>query len=427
MEVSKKFISKFLVFTFVLLLTEFAFLTNNKQAGIPFLRELFSFVLLAVSFYFIFLKRYWMSSRYEVYIVFYVFSWLVLSSVLAYFSHGQPVYYGMFEERRVLLFLSFFPIFYLLLRGITDFDQLGRYLLIAFIFTTLIGVFYSLGIFSPKIDVSFSVGGRSLEDIQEVYEGFRGGRFTIGTNFIVWMFCFSLIAYRESGKILWLIVGVYIFWYTWHVVQTRTLLAIIALCTVIIFRKRLDRLFVGGYFLIFFCVSAVLIFPDWIVSQIDKFDMLLSDVLEHSGPRTREITISIILEEVFKNPFGYGALSLQWNNGFMDIYNDNFYLSDVGIFGVVYRFGLMSVPMILMFYYLYCSRAWALRKDVYPLVISACYVVWISVANFVFSSSMAMSGNLFGALLAVLAARIILLRFQEEKIEKEDVYAKKYF
>ncbi len=170
-----------------------------------------------------------------------------------------------------------------------------------------------------------------------------------------------------------------------------------------VFRKRIDRIFSVFIAVVPLVFVVFLIYPDVFQSELDKLLLLYEDAVEHSGPRTREITIGIIIDEILKNPVGYGALSLQWKDGFLPIYNDNFYLSDVGIFGVFYRFGFFSLVVIGIYYYVYLSRAVALRKSENALVLTACYVVVIESFDLIFSSSMAMGGGVFGVALAVMA------------------------
>ncbi|WP_369855134.1 hypothetical protein [Candidatus Thalassolituus haligoni] len=403
MYIRKSVIEKIILLFFFMMVNEFFFLTDNKLSGVPFAREFFLVILVAVFLWLAVLNRCWIGVKEEYFVVLYVIGWIVVSPILAWLFHGQPFYFGVLEERRVILYLVFFPVFYILLYSRVSLSILGNYIVLGFFFSSLVGWFYYFGLISPRVDLSFKVDGKSYNDVYEMYEGFRGGRFRIATAFIVWVFVYSLLNFRKNGRYLWAAIIFYCALYVWFVIQTRTLMATMFISALFVFRKRIDRIFSVFIAVVPLVFVVFLIYPDVFQSELDKLLLLYEDAVEHSGPRTREITIGIIIDEILKNPVGYGALSLQWKDGFLPIYNDNFYLSDVGIFGVFYRFGFFSLVVIGIYYYVYLSRAVALRKSENALVLTACYVVVIESFDLIFSSSMAMGGGVFGVALAVMA------------------------
>ena len=404
LSIQKKNIQNFLFFLFFLFVNEFFFLADNKLSGFPFVREAFILFLVLLFLKNVFFDGYFIGLREEYFVVLYVFGWILFSALLSFFNHGQPIIYGFLEERRLLLYLVFFPVLYLIVYRNVSFETLGFYLVAGFCLASLVGFLYSFGVLNPRVDLSFKVDGKSYQDVQEMYEGFRGGRFRIATAFLLWVFIYSLLQFRKTGRYFWISISGYCAAYVWIVIQTRTMMATMLIIALVIFRKRLDRVLSIAWLGLPLVLSVVFIYPELILNEYEKLLDLYHDVVEHSGPRTRELTIGIILDEVWRNPLGFGALSLQWKEGFLSIYNDNFYLSDVGIFGVVYRFGLFSIPLIVLYYYVFLGLGFRLLRTDDVLVLTACYVVVFESLDFIFSSSMAMGGSLFGVALAIMVA-----------------------
>jgi hypothetical protein len=102
-----------------------------------------------------------------------------------------------------------------------------------------------------------------------------------------------------------------------------------------------------------------------------------------------------------------GALSQQWNGGFSTLYNPYFFLSDVGIFGTYYRFGLLT-PLVLFVFYAGFIRVMGQCKTKGNLLNALRLQFWIFGINIVLSNALTFAGDILGltAALFVYYARV---------------------
>lgn len=334
-----------LLFLLLLVNSGCLFLTDNKEAGLPYLRELFLLAIMAASAaLFVAWKRLY-QSRASLWILFVGVLLPLASAALAKLNFGQPLLYGILEERRNFLYLVFFPTLFLLIKTRPSQERLESYFLYSGLACAVIGFLYYLGIIPENTNIAFEV-----DDKDAGSASLRPDRFRIGSAYVG--LCAFMLMYRLKQRVSLLDLGLLLFFaaYLWLVMQTRQSMLIWALAGLWIFRNRFDSLLKLGLLGITLLVASYFMAPEFYYQQYLRFNALLFEAT--SGPSVRSTTTEIVLDTVAANWFvGLGALSLQWNGGFSTLYNPHFYLSDVGIFGIYYRFGLLT-PVIVLVYYL---------------------------------------------------------------------------
>ena len=239
---------------------------------------------------------------------------------------------------------------------------------------------------------------------------FRSGRFLYGNSFLDLVYLLSILNLRRLPNLLskaaikWILLAIICITYLWFVVQTRSTMAVLTIMTFLVFRKKTFRIIqlgsLGSIIILFiFALS-----PDFIEKQINIFQDLYSEATQDNQPRVREVTLQIIIDEVYDNNLlGMGALSLQWKRGFHRIYNKNFYLSDVGLFGVWYRFGILAIPLCLFYYRNNLSWVFGISSRNLPLINALRYLIVFSLLNPVFSNIIVFGGQVYGIYFAILA------------------------
>jgi hypothetical protein len=393
-----------IIFILIILFNaEFLYLTDNKQAGIPFVREYYLFFLCVFSLHLIFIKKYYFGRKIEIFIFIFIAAWILLSSILSLIHFGQPLHFGILEERRVLHLLIFYPVFYYLCYKKINIITLEKFIVISFLLTASIGFLYSFGILMPRLSIDFQVGGSVYRDVSDIYEGLRAGRFRIGTLFLLFVFLISIFKIRaKTTQLFWYILLFFCIIYAWHVVQTRTTIMLMVTTFIIAFRKKLNMLSLFSIFILIIMALLYIFFQDFITNQSSKLEMLIIDAFDSKGPRTRLITSNIIWNALQENPLGNGALSLQWNEGFRRIYNNNFYLSDVGLLGVAYRFGVFTLFIAGIYYYVLLRAVKIAINIRIPIYRASIYMIFIAIFNIIFSNAMAFDGGLYGIILAII-------------------------
>lgn len=365
------------------------FLTDDKRAGIPYFREIF-LLLVVASTVCLFVAWKWVyQSRTSLWIIFMGTMLPLMSAVLANLNFGQPMLYGLFEERRFLEYLVFFPVLFLLLMAQPTQEELGRYFLYIALFCATFGFSYYLGIIPQNAVVSFTV-----DDWTRYEDLLRPDRYRIGSGFVTLAAFMLMYNMRDRVTLSGLLILLYLVAYLWLVMQTRQTMLIWAIAGLWIFRKRIDSLMKMSVLGVIILGVSWFMVPEFYIQQYERFHALLFEAA--AGPGVRDRTIATIIDAISANNFfGMGALSLQWNGGFSRVYNPHFYLSDVGIFGVYHRYGFLTPLVVLIFY---GGFIWIMRqcKNKGSLLAALQLSFVFGMINFVLSNALTFSGDLYG-------------------------------
>lgn len=378
-----------LLFILLLLNSGCLFLTDNKEAGLPYLRELYLLgIMAATALLFVAWKRLYQSKT-SLWILFVGLVLPLASAGLANLNFGQPLVYGLLEERRSFLYLVFFPTLFLLIKTAPTQAQLEKFFLYSGLACATVGFLYYLGVIPENTNIAFEVDDKDAGSAT-----LRPDRYRIGSAYVG--ICAFMLMYRLKQQVSLADLGLLLYFsaYLWLVMQTRQTMLIWALAGLWIFRERIDSLLKLGLLGCALLVVSYFMAPEFYYQQYLKFNALLFEAT--SGPSVRGTTTAIVLDAVAANWYvGLGALSLQWNGGFSSLYNPHFYLSDVGIFGLYYRFGLLT-PAIALIYYLGFLRLMKKCPHKGHLLNAFQLSFYFSLLNFALSNSLMYGGSTVG-------------------------------
>jgi hypothetical protein len=365
----------------------FIFLTDNKLAGLPYLRELFlAGVVGAAVLLLAMWQRPWQSKA-SLWILFMGVVLPVLSALLAWYHFDQPVLYGLLEERRNFLYLLFFPALYLMLRAQPTQEQLERYFLIGGLACVAVGFLYYFKVIPENAAVAFNVDEKDYG-----LNPLRPDRFSIGGAYV--SLCAMMLMYRLRRRIEVVPVLLLTLFaaYLWLVLQTRNTMLVCALAGLWIFRAHLHVLFKLGLAIIVVGGIAYMVMPDPFEAQYERLMALVAEAAEPGGVRAD--TTAIILRDTAANWYvGMGALSLQWQGGFASLYSSYFYLSDVGVLGVMYRYGFI-MPLIVLVYFIGFWRISRQCRNKGDLLAAFTLDMCFNLINLFLSPAMMYEGNI---------------------------------
>ncbi|WP_245962012.1 hypothetical protein [Stutzerimonas urumqiensis] len=401
-------LSRATLFLLILVNSTVFFLTDDKLAGLPFARELFLLAVVAVTGLLFVTWREIYFSKTSLWIMFMGIVLPLGSAGLANLNFGQPLPFGLLEERRMVMYLVFFPMLLLLFTAQPTERDLERYFLIAGVICGLVGFGYYFEIIPENGNISFD-----KDQVEMGANLLRPDRFRIGSGYV--SLCAVILLYRMRDRVSLndLLLLLFFTAYLWFVMQTRQTMAGWALAGLWIFRNRIDSLFKVGVLAGGLLGVAYLIFPAFFHDQYEKLVLLYEEAL--TGGDVRGQTIDIIVREVADNWYvGMGALSQQWNGGFSALYNPHFFLSDVGIFGVYYRFGALT-PLIAAVFYLGFFWIMAQTKRKGHLLSAFQLKFWITFMSLVLSNAMTFGGDMLGMTAA------IFLYFAHVEAQEKDV------
>lgn len=270
---------------------------------------------------------------------------------------GQPLIYGVFAQRTVLLCLSGVLLVSLLQRGKITVQQCERSFLI--LAGTLLLISYGFVLFSdPK---------RFVDSEFVVYSPIRGYRFRFQFAPVIMLLFYSLFKVTEEGRSRYWLLFAMIALYLLVFLQSRTTLAMLVVTLLVYlyrkysFAQRMKRLFVLSSI---FIVTISILYATGATALFDRYTVLFSNVAEAVRGGTPEEASSVIrfmelktaFQRIVLHPFfGNGFVSSQWNGGWHKLLG-YFYPADIGIFGNLFVFGIFGT----IFLYLPFWFAWSL-------------------------------------------------------------------
>ena len=301
------------------------------------------------------------------YCLYTVVVFLVLPAIFAYYTYGQPIVYGLIEERRVLFSLGFAPLLFLGKRVSTlQFER-------ALLYAALIAAFFSW---------CFKFG--VIPDMRpEVRSDDRPDRSSIGPFLIcfgyfyciqIWSKGASPINGAARSKTFYMIIAALLLLTLVFATQTRQLIVLCLLFTLFCLRAKA---------VVWAASLTVLLSPFYLYPSllevlglnIEFYDSTLEGVEDSVRTHTIE-SIFAHLDQV--NWLPSGSLSLMWQDGFIPYFGEHFFLSDVGIFGTLFRFGLLTFLVVPLTLYVYHHIARNIAGDlsfIYATML-ALFVIW---------------------------------------------------
>lgn len=261
--------------------------------------------------------------------------------IFAYVSFQQPLQYGFLDERRTLLYLIYFLIMLTIggRRGYGESD-LGNILKYLFYIVLAWSAANAFELIPRNAGFEFSVHAEQFADDFEATDARFDTRF-LEAGFLIALYPYYLLARGEFLKAvipLGLLAA-----YMLYINQTRGmgLAIVLTLVWITILRHRLSN----------FNVSVLLLVP--VVAVLGYLSYFLyvyafnEPVFFYDYHRNKEFRI--MMGEALSNfLMPHGALSLQFNEGFRSVYGINMYVSDIGLTGLLFKYGILLFPLAFL-------------------------------------------------------------------------------
>jgi hypothetical protein len=265
------------------------------------------------------------------------------SAIMAYISYGQPPIYGIIEERRMFELWVYFP----LARHISACSSIRvvlKQIILLGMFISLLGLSYRLGIVRGWKEIEIGAGA-----LRQARANFSGGFVIVSAT--IGLAVGPKIRLRALSLINFLLAVVFMLFVSYT--RQYFLSLLIAFAALPIFGKwrpgaRLAGVATGIFVL---ALSAILVsgLDRSYDSRIIRLYLQLFDE-SYLTSNARALAMLDVFREL--SVLGHGALSAQWNDGFARVFGSYFFLSDIGIFGTLHRFGIFTVFYALATIYL---------------------------------------------------------------------------
>ncbi|VXC78697.1 hypothetical protein [Pseudomonas sp. 9Ag] len=367
---SKFFFLPLTVLAIVLHFSVFGDSTHNP-IGFKFLNEAYLAVCLGLSLLLILASTEESSREFRIlmYYAFYsVFVFTVLPAIFSFYTFGQPITYGLIEERRILFTFGFVPL--LLLAKHISTRQFEH----AFVYAALIAVVLSW---------CFKFG--LVPDLREEQTSWdRPDRSSIGPFLIcfAYFYCIQVWAKGKSPingeqrqRKLYLILAAVLLLTLVFATQTRQLIVLCLAFT--LFSLRAKAIIWAASLCVL--LSPLFFYPELLEIlglNVEFYESSLDGDVE-DGVRPHTIA-SVFSHLNLVNWLPSGSLSLMWQDGFIPYFGEHFFLSDIGIIGTLFRFGFLTfllVPLTLFVYHRIARSINSEMEFTYAVML-AFFVIW---------------------------------------------------
>jgi len=345
--------------------------STHNPIGFKFLNEAYLAVCLGLSLLLILASTEEASREFRIlmYYAFYsVFVFTVLPAIFSFYTFGQPITYGLIEERRILFTFGFVPL--LLLAKHISTRQFEH----ALIYAALIAVILSWG---------FKFG--LVPDLREEQTSWdRPDRSSIGPFLICFAYFYSIQVWakgkspingEQRQRKLYLLIAAVLLLTLVFATQTRQLIVLCLAFTLFSLRAKA---------IIWAASLGVLLSPLFFYPELLEILGLNIEFYENSldgdvEDSVRPHTIASVFSHLsLVNWLPSGSLSLMWQDGFIPYFGEHFFLSDIGIIGTLFRFGFLTfllVPLTL-FVYRWIARSINTEMEFTYAVMLAFFVIW---------------------------------------------------
>ncbi|WP_244309056.1 hypothetical protein [Pseudomonas duriflava] len=301
--------------------------------------------------------------------LFSTFIFMFLPALFADLFYGQPLVYGLIEERRVLFCFSFVLLLYMGKRvGASEFEK--TILAVGLLAVALSWLSY--------FDILPDLRDRTDMDLS------RPDRASVGATVLIISYCLCIYFWGKGKspldgqprhKMNYLILAALYFATLVFVTQTRQVLLVCAIFTLLCLKQK-SIIFVALGLLI---ITPFMINPHLLEALGVNVDFYMQSAQEGATDNVRESTIAQIFDHLSRyNWEPSGSLSLMWNNGFKSYFSYYFFLSDVGVIGTLFRFGFLAPAVITVTLFLYAKIAKKLNANLdFTLALFLAYLtIW---------------------------------------------------
>ena len=281
---------------------------------------------------------------------------LVIPALFAYLNFGQPVFYGVIEERRALSYLVFFPVYFAISKRYVSVQWVVKVILVICV-VNIVNTFYAY------MNIRSQVVIDALNSMNARFD-----RTIIGQYYMLFAYMLVLWDWLKNNKHQSILILLGILAYFLIFVQTKQMILVLSALTVIVVMRDIGK----STWLILVTLVVTIFLVNYIDMGyfFDKYRLLFQLAVQNTDS-IRASTASIIMSDMSDMLYllGKGSLSLMWHGGFQQFFGENFYLSDVGILGSYYRFGVLAIPLVVLYYYFYYysyRRLGVYRNEILP-------------------------------------------------------------
>jgi hypothetical protein len=339
-KVSVSFFDMTRLFIVLLLMSELLFLSDDHRFGFLFLQETMIIMSILSLGYLVVFERLRFDKIDWLILLFTLIVFLV-PVIFSYLYFSQPIFDGLMEERRTLLYLSYF--FAILVLGNRKYssDEIEKVLMLLF-WIALLWSFASAYEIIPKNHANTFTVNQQHFDKDYVTDDARFATRFLNGFFLIFIYPFYLVLREKTLKAFFYMPAVIL--YMLLVNQTRSLSMVMLATFFLLFvfkwkKNHLNLILLGSIPVFFFIVYCLYYFYAYLFGE----PVLFYDAY-------RNVEFDVLFGGAVKDLFlPHGHLSLHFGNrGFYEYFGvgKNIYTADIGLAGGLYKYGFFYVPML---------------------------------------------------------------------------------
>jgi hypothetical protein len=334
-------INKTMVLAFILILLNAQVFRGkgSNPFGVDGVQELFYLILLLWAIVSLWLQHVSREGvrRLDVYVLLLVLMPSIYGSFAAYLTYGQPLIFGMLEERRIFSVLIYFPIRTLFERKWLTIDRFETLIVVIAAICALLSIATLLRIVP------------ALQEVNTSEVALRSERISIGSSWIALSIPFlvsSQAAFIQKWRpfLLILALGTLLV-----IIQSRQLILLSFVTSIFVIRGPRAAFMIAGLIAaIFAAILFIPAFQDRVMIIVQLFREIGSE--QYIQESWRAMSYKHVFESVPQAILGHGSLSPFWRDGFERVIGVYFYLADIGLVGTLFRYGLPGIVLYFLWF-----------------------------------------------------------------------------
>lgn len=287
----------------------------------------------------------------DFYILIFTVAFPILSALTARITTGQPVYMGLLTFRGMYILYALYVFKILKLSGDEILKDTSFTVVIIILTVSILFFFFGYNDFNT----AFVKGSYATE---YGYTLTKGMQFSGYTCLFFIPYLAGWVRFFEEGKPRYLIIPLLVLLTSVYISKARNEIFSLSVIPLLLYyiKYRLPDMRFLLITISLIALFSVVILTDNVVSR--SFSGLFKPSDLNFAQETGDYSAYIRLQETkdalkwfSKYPItGLGSLSYRYNNGYMGIISDFFFVADIGIFGILVKGGLLLLILYLFFY-----------------------------------------------------------------------------
>lgn len=296
----------------------------------------------------------------------------VISAWRSLVVFGQPMFYGIARMRYMFILLFAFHLYY------TDypFKTLMRQINAVNIVVAIgsIVLLYVFGVDNMVAEKYFFTVYTA--DTEAAADAIKGVKLTYCSQLVFISVIYYMTSCMQKLKVKEVLILALFIFYTLFVHKGRQPLVAYGIIFLVYIATHINTRNIVIGILTVGIIGFIIINDNSIIGRYTT--ILEGDYSTDNSALARFAEIEDVIPYIKQYPIGgFGNLSYHFNDGFQGVFNDYFFIEDIGIIGVMAKGGIILIALCAMFYYLCFRYTFRINNDLHKAYITNMLIICI--------------------------------------------------